>query len=105
MRNIMNPKTRSPIKDTRAKKVRWKAMYSIEVDGIVVRKQVGTYNTQAEAKAETEKFVKELIRINQNNLVTSDQTVLEFIENEWKEHRQKSWSTALGLSHLSRWSS
>ena len=93
----MNPKTRSPIKDTRAKKVRWKAMYSIEVDGIVVRKQVGTYDTQAEAKAETEKFVKELIRINQNNLVTSDQTVLEFIENEWKEHRQKKLVNSSGI--------
>jgi len=97
MRNIMNPKARSPHKDTRRKNVRWKASYSVEVDGKIVRKQIGTFNTQAEAKAETEKVVKELIRINQNNLVTSDQTVLEFIENEWKEHRQKKLVNSSGI--------
>nr|BAR14954.1 Integrase (XerC) [uncultured Mediterranean phage uvMED] len=85
----MNPKERSPHKDTRGKKVRWKASYSIEVDGKVVRKQIGTFDTQAEAKAETKKTVNELIRINQNNLVSSQITVLQFIESQWKEHREK----------------
>ena len=61
MKTIMNPKVRKPVKDNRGKTTRWRAMYSIEVDGKVVRKQIGTFETMAQAKAETQKYVDGLI--------------------------------------------
>jgi hypothetical protein len=85
----MNPKGRSPIKDTRGKKVRWRAMYSIEVDGKVVRKQIGTFDTQAEAKAETEKKVSELKALYDNEVIISDMTFMQFLEKEWRSYRSE----------------
>jgi len=85
----MNPKGRSPIKDTRGKKVRWRAMYSIEVDGKVVRKQIGTFDTQTEAKAETEKKVSELKALYDNEVIISDMTFMQFLEKEWRSYRSE----------------
>ena len=85
----MNPKGRSPHKDTRGKKVRWKASYSIEVDGKVVRKQIGTFDTQAEAKAETNKKVSELKALYDNEVIISDMTFIQFLEKEWKSYRSE----------------
>ena len=87
MRNIMNPKTQSPIKDTRGKKVRWRAMYSIKIDGKVVRKQIGTFSTQAEAKKQTVKKVLEMKALYDNEIVISDMTVIQFLEKEWRSYR------------------
>ena len=66
---MMNPKARNPIKDTRGKKVKWRAQYSITVDGKTVRKSVGMFDTKAEAKKQTDLKVAELLRINDNQLV------------------------------------
>lgn len=85
----MNPKGRSPHKDTRGKKVRWKASYSIEVDGKVVRKQIGTFDTQAEAKAETTKKVSELKALYDNEVIISDMTFMQFLEKEWRSYRSE----------------
>jgi len=85
----MNPKERSPHKDTRGKKVRWKASYSIEVDGKVVRKQIGTFDTQAEAKAETTKKVSELKALYDNEVIISDMTLIQFLEKEWRSYRRE----------------
>ena len=83
----MNPKVRKPVKDNRGKTTRWRAMYSIEVDGKVVRKQIGTFDTMAQAKAETQKYVDGLITAYENELVSTDITVQQFMDDQWKEYR------------------
>ena len=85
----MNPKIQSPHKDTRGKKVRWRAMYSINIDGKVVRKQIGTFDTQAEAKAETQKKVSELEALYDNEIIISDMTVIQYLEKEWRSYRSE----------------
>ena len=87
MRNIMNPKVRKPVKDTRGKTTRWRAMYSLELDGKVVRRQIGTFETMSEAKAETEKFVRDLNNAYENELVSSEITVRQFIDDQWRPYR------------------
>lgn len=85
----MNPRVRKPVKDTRGKTTRWRAMYSVELDGKVVRKQIGTFDTMAQAKAETQKYVDGLINAYENELVTSDITVQQFIDDQWRPYREE----------------
>ena len=84
----MNPKARNPIKDTRGKKTRWRAVYSITVDGETVRKYAGIYDTKSEAKRQTELKVAEIIRISDNQLVETELTVEKFMDQEWLDHRK-----------------
>ena len=83
----MNPKARNPIKDIRGKKVKWRAQYSITVDGKTIRKSAGMFDTKAEAKKQTDLKVAELIRITENKLVETEMTVQQFMEDHWLDHR------------------
>ena len=67
----------------------WRGLYSIKIGDEVIRKSCGSFKTRSEAKAHTENLVADLIRKEENNLVDSDMTVADFIDQHWEDQRIK----------------
>ena len=77
----------APRKDQRNGQIRWRAQYSVYLDGKRVRKTNGSFVSKKDAKAKAEEIVNEIKSKKNNEIIATDLTLMRFLKDYWYQYR------------------
>ncbi len=82
-----DPQVLAPRKDQRNGQIKWRAQYSVYIDGKRVRKTVGSFVSKKDARSEAEKIVAEIKSKKKNQIISTDLSLMKFLEDHWYQYR------------------